>query len=303
MFQECGMTETASDDLVRILVRARTLEEHLAPLRPAGLPDHVRGPLAVSPGIQAALVAAGSPSDAADVLCLCGASPASALALGVSPTALALEAVGARSAHASGRSGGGVPPMSDGRLLAGIESPGTMVEVMAGVALACRLRREPRAAILVDTADSSASGYWHEGLNLAAVQRAPLVLVIDSARRKALTAAVDRLAARAPAYGIRAVTVEGDDPHLVLEAIAEAAARARLGEGTQLVEVVPGSDEDPVERLVRLEPSRADVVEELRALALVEAREAADVAASAPAPDESDARHPVLVLSSSENSP
>ena len=248
------------------------------------------------------MVAARSPSDAADVLCLCGASPAAALALGVSPTALALEAMGARSAHASGRSGGGVPQVADGRLLAGIESPGTMVEVMAGVALAFRLRMEPRAAILVDTADSSASGYWHEGLNLAAVQRAPLVLVIDGARRKALTAAVDRLAARAPAYGIRAVTVEGDDPQLVLEAIADAAARARLGEGTQLVEVVPGSAEDPVERLVRLEPSRAGAIEELRALALVEAEEAADAATSAPAPIESDARHPVLVPSSSENS-
>jgi TPP-dependent pyruvate/acetoin dehydrogenase alpha subunit len=178
-----------------------------------------------------------------------------------------------------------------------------MVEVMAGVALAFRLRMEPRAAILVDTADSSASGYWHEGLNLAAVQRAPLVLVVDGARRQPLTAAVDRLAARAPAYGIRAVTVEGDDPHLVFEAVAEAAARARLGEGTQLVEVVPGSAEDPVERLVRLEPSRADAIEEMRALALVEAKEAADAASAAPAPDESDARYPVLVPSSSENSP
>jgi TPP-dependent pyruvate/acetoin dehydrogenase alpha subunit len=178
-----------------------------------------------------------------------------------------------------------------------------MVEVMAGVALAFRLRMEPRAAILVDTADSSASGYWHEGLNLAAVQRAPLVLVIDGARRQALTAVVDRLAARAPAYGIRAVTVEGDDPHLVLEAVADAAARARLGEGTQLVEVVPGSSEDPVDRLIRLEPSRSATIEEMRALALGEAREAAQAASAAPPPDASDARYPVLVPSPSENYP
>ena len=271
-------------------------------LRPEGLPDRIRGPLPVSPGVQAAVVASRSPSDAADVLCLSGASPAAALALGVSAGDLALEAVGARSAHASGRSGGGVPPVPDGRLLACVESPGTMVEVMAGVALAFRLRTEPRAAILVDTADASASGYWHEGLNLAAVQRAPLVLVVDGARRQALTAAIDRLSARAPAYGIRAVTVEGDDPHLVLEAVADAAARARFGEGTQLVEVVPGSSEDAVDRLMRLEPTRATAIEEMRAQARAEATEAAEAASAAPQPDQSDARYPVLVPSSSENS-
>ncbi len=291
------------DDLIRLLVRARALEERLALLRPEGLPDRIRRPLPVSPGVQAAVVASRSPSEAPDVLCLSGASPAAALALGVSPGALALEALGARTAHASGRSGGGVPSVPEGRLLGSVESPGTMVEVMAGVALAFRLKMEPRAAILVDTADASASGYWHEGLNLAAVQRAPLVLVVDGARRQPLTAAVDRLSARAPAYGIRAVTVEGDDPHLVLEAVADAAARARLGEGTQLVEVVPGSPEDPIDRLVRLEPARANAIREMRARARDEAQEAADAASAAPPPDESDARYPVLVPSSVESAP
>ncbi len=84
--------------------------------------------------------------------------------------------------------------------------------------------------------------------------------------------------------------------------MADAAARARFGEGTQLVEVVPGSSEDPVDRLMRLGPTRAIGIEEMRAQAREEAAEAADAASAAPQPDESDARYPALVPSSSENS-
>lgn len=287
------MSEPDLDDLVGLLVRAQAVEIELSRLRPQGLPGRVRGPLPVSPGVQAAIVASRSDPSQPDVLSLSGHSPAASLALGVSADQLAHEALGSREASANGRSGSGVPRLTDGRLIGAVDPPGTMVEVMAGVALAFRLRGQARAAILVDTFDASASGYWHEGLNFAAVQKAPLVLVVDGGRRHALTAAVDRLASRAPAYGIRAVRVEGDDPQLVLDAIAVSAERARAGDGTQLVEVAPGASGDPVTHLSRLDPSLADRLETLRTAADVEARRAAAAAASASAPDESDLRFSV----------
>lgn len=275
------MSGTPAVDLLTALVRATALERELVGLRPEGLPPHLRGPLPVSPGVQAALVAARR-SDPADVLCLRRASPAAALALGVSAPALAHEAAGTSSAAAGGRSSGGVPDDPQQGLIAGVEPPGTMMEVMAGVALAFRLTREPRVAILVDDADDAASGYWHEGLNFAGVQEAPLVVVIDASARRPLTAAVPRLTVRGPAYGVRGVTVEGDAPQLVLDAIAEAVERARGGDGTQLVEVVPGTGGDPLDRLVQLDPSLADRLPALRAAADDEARAAADAARAAP---------------------
>ncbi|MEQ9569382.1 MAG: thiamine pyrophosphate-dependent enzyme [Longimicrobiales bacterium] len=283
------MTEVSTATLVETLVRARALEDELAGLRPEGLPGELRGPLPVSPGVQAALAAARS-RNPPDVLCLRRASPAAALALGVSPVALAHEAAGTSEAAAAGRSPGGVPGGPGTALISAVDPPGTMIEVMAGVALAFRLRNEPRVAFLVDDADDAASGYWHEGLNLAGVQRVPLVVVIDGGRRHALTAAVPRLSVRAPAYGVRAITVEGDDPRLVLEAIVEASGRARGGDGTQLVEVVPGATGDGVDRLARMEPGLSDRLADFRRRAAVEAREAAEAARAASPPGPEAAR-------------
>ncbi|NNK63005.1 MAG: hypothetical protein HKO98_07305 [Gemmatimonadetes bacterium] len=286
---------TASDlqGLIETLVRAHVLERALSELRPEGLPTQLRGPLPVSPGVQAALVAS-SRADGPDVLCLRRASPAAALAMGVTAVQLAHEALGSAAATAHGRDPGGVPIAVAGGLLGAVDPPGTMVEVMAGVAMALRMRNDPRVAILVDDADASASGYWHEGLNLAAVQRAPLVLVVDGSRRHALTAAIDRLSARAPAYGVHAVTVEGDTPPLVLEAIADAAARAREGGGTQLVEVVPTDEGDPLQRWVRHAPGMAESLEALLADAETETAEAVATAHEAGPPPRGAAAHPAL---------
>lgn len=284
--------EVTTEALVEALLRAQALEGELAALRPEGLPESLRGPLPVTPGVQAAL-ATRRGTGADDVLCLRRASPAAALSLGVSAVALAHEAVGSAEAAAEGRSPGGVPPVGGGCLLPAVDPPGTMMEVMAGVALAFRLRDEPRVALLVDDADDAASGYWHEGLNFAGVQRAPLVVIIDGGRRHPLTAAVPRLSVRAPAYGVRAVTVEGDDPRMVLRAVTESVERARGGDGTQLVEVVPGALQDPVDRLARLEPGLAERVSELRATAAADARAAAHEARSAaPAGAEGARRSP-----------
>ena len=282
------------DSLVASLVRAHLLERALSELRPEGLPETLRGPLPVSPGVQAALVAVAGRDDGRppDVLCMRRSSPAAALSMGLTMAELAHEAAGSAAAASHGRDAAGVPTRIPDGLLGAVDPPGTMVEVMAGVAMALRMQEDPRVAILVDDADASASGYWHEGLNLAAVQRAPLVLVIDASRRHDLTAAVDRLAARAPAYGVHAVTVEGDDPGLILDAIGEAAGRARAGEGTQLVEVVPGATTDPLGHWVRnvpaelLEPLLADTETEVAA-AVASAREVGPPAAEA-------ATHPPL---------
>lgn len=275
------MTHPEGHSLLSALIRAGTLEAALATLRPEGLPAALRGPLPISPAVPAALLAARQ-GDPPDVLCLRRASPAAVLALGVPAAALAHEAAGTVEAAAGGWSASGVPADPARGLIGAVEAPGAMMEVMAGVALAFRLRGDPRVAILVDGIDDAASGHWHEGLNLAAVHEAPLVVVIDASRRHPLTASVPRITTRSPAYGAHGVAVEDADPFVVFDAIASAVERARSGGGTQVVEVTAPAGSDPIEALLAAQPSLAAHLPSLRAAAEAEVRAALEAVAAAP---------------------
>src|SRR5213594_3608599 len=120
---------------------------------------------------------------------------------------------------------------------------GDMIPVMAGIALSFKLRGESRVGLVYIGDGGTSTGTFHEGLNLAAVQRVPL-LVIGEYNHWAYSTppdkqfAVPRLADKAKGYGIPAVTVDGNDVLAVYEATRRAAERARHGEGVQFLEVV-----------------------------------------------------------------
>jgi len=115
------------------------------------------------------------------------------------------------------------------------------VPVAAGVALSHRLRGEPGVVLCYNGDGATSRGDWHEGLNLAAVQSLPVVYICVNNRYAYSTPlegqmAVDRVAERAPAYGMPGVTVDGNDPEAVWRAVKPAVERARTGEGPSLVE-------------------------------------------------------------------
>jgi len=119
---------------------------------------------------------------------------------------------------------------------------GDMVPVMAGIALTFKLRGEPRVGLVYVGDGATSTGTFHEGLNFAAVQRVPLVVIAEYNHWAYSTPpekqfAVRRLADKAQGYGIPAVTVDGNDVFAVYETTQRAAARARAGEGVQFVEV------------------------------------------------------------------
>jgi pyruvate dehydrogenase E1 component alpha subunit/2-oxoisovalerate dehydrogenase E1 component alpha subunit len=120
---------------------------------------------------------------------------------------------------------------------------GDMVPVMAGITLTFKMRREPRVGLVYVGDGAMSTGTFHEGINLAAVQRCPLVVVAEQngyaystpTRRQT---AVARLADKAVAYGVPALTVDGNDVLATHEAARAMVAAARAGAGTQLLEVV-----------------------------------------------------------------
>ena len=121
-----------------------------------------------------------------------------------------------------------------------IANLGDMVPVMAGVALTFKMRREQRVALVYSGEGATSTGAFHEGLNFAAVQRVPLVVVVEEngyaystpTRRQY---AVPHFVDRAAGYGIPGVEVDGNDVLAVYEATRAAVERARSGEGVTLL--------------------------------------------------------------------
>jgi pyruvate dehydrogenase E1 component alpha subunit/2-oxoisovalerate dehydrogenase E1 component alpha subunit len=119
---------------------------------------------------------------------------------------------------------------------------GTMLEVMAGITLSFNLRGEDRVGMVFYGDGASSTGAWHEGLNFAAVQRCPLILMVEANQWAFSSPTVkntrlESFTEKAPGYGIAAESVDGTDVLAVYEAVARAAARARSGEGAQMVEL------------------------------------------------------------------
>src|SRR5574341_1221878 len=112
-----------------------------------------------------------------------------------------------------------------------------------GAALACKLRKTDRVVVAFFGDGAANQGVVHESLNLAAVWKLPAVYLCEN-NQYALSTATGRttagasIAARAAAYGIPGVRVDGNDVLAVYEAVREAVARARRGEGPSLVEAV-----------------------------------------------------------------
>jgi len=122
---------------------------------------------------------------------------------------------------------------------------GSMIPVAAGCAFALQRSGGDRVALNFIGDGGTSTGDFHEGLNMAAVWKLPLILVIENNRYAfstptSLQYAAERLSDRGPGYGIAAETVDGNDPDAMADALDRAVARARRGEGPTLVEAVLG---------------------------------------------------------------
>ncbi|MBZ0089805.1 MAG: thiamine pyrophosphate-dependent dehydrogenase E1 component subunit alpha, partial [Thermoanaerobaculia bacterium] len=122
---------------------------------------------------------------------------------------------------------------------------GAMIPVAAGCAFTLKKRGTDRVAINFIGEGGTSTGDFHEGMNLAAVWKLPLVLVIENNRYAFSTPARSQYAClqlsdRGPGYGIASETVDGNDPDAMAHALASAVARARTGKGPTLIEAMVG---------------------------------------------------------------
>ena len=110
-----------------------------------------------------------------------------------------------------------------------------------GIALAAKIRKTGQVAMTSMGEGSSNQGDVHEGLNFAAIQKLPLVLMIEN-NGYAISVPLEKqvgglsVAARAKGYGFPGVTVDGGDVLGCYAAGKEAHERARTGGGATLIE-------------------------------------------------------------------
>ena len=150
-------------------------------------------------------------------------------------------------ANYMGRSGG-VTGGKDGNLHFGDADLGCvgmvsmlpdMAPVAMGMALAFKQRGEQRVAMTYFGDGSTANGQWHEAMNMAGVQRLPVVFILENngfaySTPNELEFAADPVD-RAPGYGFEGVHVDGNDVEAVFAAATAAVERARGGGGPTLI--------------------------------------------------------------------
>ena len=120
---------------------------------------------------------------------------------------------------------------------------GDMVPVMAGITLTFRMRGERRVGLVYVGDGAMSTGAFHEGMNLAAVRRLPLVVIAENngwsySTRLERQTAVPQLVLKAKAYGVPGERADGNDVLAVWETTRRAVERARAGEGVTLIELV-----------------------------------------------------------------
>ena len=118
---------------------------------------------------------------------------------------------------------------------------GSGLPVATGAALGSKMQGNDRVTLCFFGDGASNEGTFHESLNLAAVWQLPVVFLCENNGYGELSAAslmvsVPDVSMRAAGYGIPGVTVDGQDVVAVYEAVSQAVARARRGDGPSLVE-------------------------------------------------------------------
>lgn len=166
-----------------------------------------------------------------------------ALAKGVPPELLMAELGGKATGCNGGRGGTMHVYMPSVGLLGtnGIVAGGIAPAV--GTALSAKTRGTDQVAVAFFGDGASNHGAFHESLNFAGIQNAPVVFVCENnlyatATPLSMAARNTLIAERAAGYGFPGVRVDGNDVLAVWQAAGEAIRRARAGEGPTLIEAL-----------------------------------------------------------------
>jgi 2-oxoisovalerate dehydrogenase E1 component len=166
-----------------------------------------------------------------------------AIAKGVPPKLLLAE-LAAKVTGCNGGRGGTMhvyyPPMG---LLGTNGLVGGGIPAAVGLAISAKTRGTDQVAVSYFGDGATSHGAFHESLNFAGIQNAPVVFVCENnlyatATPLSMATRNTNVASKAASYGFPGVRVDGNDVIAVWHAAKEAIRRARAGEGPTLIEAV-----------------------------------------------------------------
>jgi acetoin:2,6-dichlorophenolindophenol oxidoreductase subunit alpha len=222
----------------RWMLLARILEDKLASLYRGGM---ITGGVYLGRGQEAVSAACGMFLQKGDVFAPLIRDQAGRSAFGEPLLDVVRTYLGSRQGPMRGRDGNIHRGRPGENQLAMISHLGAMIPVIVGKLLAKRMKGEKDFVGLTTVGEGGMqTGATHEGLNIAAVEQVPLVVVVTN-NHFAYSTPNDRefacahLVDRAPGYGYEGHTLDGTDLNACLETIETAVKRARAGRPPQMV--------------------------------------------------------------------
>lgn len=220
------------------MMLARLAEERIANLYRGG---KITGGVFLGKGQEALSAAAGMALCKGDIFAPLIRDQAGRFAFGESLLDFFRTYLGSRLGPMRGRDGNihrGRPTQGQYAMISHL---GAMIPAVAGALMARRFRGDTTAVGLTSIGEGGTStGAFHEGVNLAAVERLPLVIVVAN-NQYAYSTPNDRqfacadLVEKAAGYGIAGHSVDGTDLGACLDVLENAVGRARNGAGPQMV--------------------------------------------------------------------
>lgn len=222
--------------MLRDMMLIRRFERRLLELPEPGFQLLSSGEEGVAVGICAAL-------GGEDQLLCSGRSIGPALARGISAPLLMAEVLGRREGVCRGQAGRGHVSQPDAGLFGAHAVVAGNLSVAAGVALAMQLQRRNGIVACMFGDGACGAGALHEVLNIAALQRLPLLFVCSNNGYAVSTPvsaaiAVSPLADLARPFAIEARTVDGMDVEVVASTAQELVSRVRCGGGPAFLECI-----------------------------------------------------------------
>jgi len=234
------LSESQLLQMYEIMLTGRLLESRLLAMYRAG-----RLPGAVYPGVgqEAAMVGLAFALEDGDILGCTHRDIVMQLTRGVTLEETLLNFYGKAAGPTQGR---------DGNTHFGVVDKGTLMvvsplpdayPVAMGWALAFHQRNEERVALANCGEGATATGTWHESVNMAAVLDLPIVFSVQNnqfaySTPNQVAFRTGDVSKRATGYGIPGISVDGNDVLAVYSAAKEAVERARQGGGPSLIEAV-----------------------------------------------------------------
>jgi acetoin:2,6-dichlorophenolindophenol oxidoreductase subunit alpha len=229
-----------AEDLLYKMVLTRTFEENALEMFALG---KVHGTMHVSIGQEAIAAGAGPALKKDDYLLNTHRGHGHFLMWGGDLNLMMSEFLGKENGYCRGRGGSMHIADVDSNNLGAQGIVAGNLPISVGVGLSIKMRKTKQVVLTLFGDGAANEGAFHESLNMASIWNLPVIYLCEN-NQYAMSMAFERafrieqISDRASAYGIKGLTIDGNDVIAVHQAVREAAERARKGNGPTLIEAI-----------------------------------------------------------------